>query len=46
MELSSSSVNMLVLLRAQRKLVFHLAGSSGLPSYLPLACAQAWGARR
>lgn len=45
LEWSSSSLNMWVLLRAQRKLVFHLAGSSEPSSYRPLTFAQAWGCR-
>lgn len=45
LELSHSSLNMWVLLRAQRKLVFHLAGSSEPSSYRPLTFAQPWGCR-
>lgn len=41
LEWSCSSLNMWVLLRAQRKLVFHLAGSSEPSSYRPLTLAQA-----
>lgn len=45
LEWSCSSLNKWVLLRAQRKLVFHLAGSSEPSSYRPLTFAQPWGCR-